>query len=104
MHIAGKRAIRDDHLVSYLAALDRHERPMLLSAWLRDTLGADVIRDVLQVPENRVREEVAAWSPGLNEQQRKMLTWWSNQLARDPELAEIFRRITLKAGYPRAWL
>ncbi len=99
-HLSGQRPIRDEHLIAYLAALDSHERPMLLGAWLRDTLGAEVIRDVLKLPENRIAEPVAEWSPALDDQQRKMLSWWAAELARDPELAEIFRRITLKAGYP----
>lgn len=102
-HLSRRRPVLSNHLAVYLDALDAHERPILLAAWLRDSLGADVIRDVLHVEENRVREEVAAWSPSLTSEQRQMLNWWSAQLARDPELAEIFRRITLKAGYPKPW-
>lgn len=102
-HITHRRPITSQHLSRYLHALDHHERPILLAAWLRDSLGTEVIRDVLHVDENRVREEVAEWTPGLNHEQKQMLTWWTNQLARDPELAEIFRRITVKAGYPKPW-
>lgn len=98
-HLSGQRAIRDDHLNAYLTAFDHHERQIMLSAWVRDTLSPEVISDVLNVTENRVREEVAAWSPGLDHEQKQMLGWWAQQLARDPELDAIFRAITRKAGY-----
>jgi PAS domain S-box-containing protein len=102
-HLTHQRAIRDEHLRGYLSALDRTERQILLAAWMRDTLGADVITDVLDVMTNRLREEVTSWSPGLNLEQERMLVWWKDQLARDPELAELFHRITLKSGYPNPY-
>lgn len=111
-HLSGQRAIRDEHLSAYLGALGVLERPMLLSAWLRDTLPVDVIHDIfraedlLRVREEeegrylvRLKPEVIEWTPQLDEEQRDMLLWWVDRLIRDPDLDGIFRQITRKAGY-----
>lgn len=99
MHLSRQRPIRDDHLCSYLTALDRHERPQLLGAWLRDTLHPHVLEDVCDAWTGRIAEKVATWSPGLDEEQRQMLDWWAAQLARDRELDQVFRAITRRAGW-----
>jgi PAS domain S-box-containing protein len=102
-HISGQRAIRDEHLANYLPAFDRRERQMLTAAWLRDRLTPESISDVLDITSNRLREEVTTWSPGLTLEQERYLAWWKDALARDPEIAQIFRGITLKAGYPNPY-
>lgn len=102
-HLSRQRPIRDEHFISYMAALHRGEQQRLTAAWMRDTLSPETITNILDVTSNRLREEVTAWSPGLTLDQERMLTWWKETLARDPELADIFRGITLKAGYPNPY-
>lgn len=72
---------------------------MLASAWLRDTLPDGAVANILEPQTASVREEVRTWQPGLDDEQRQMIAWWSRQLAIDPELDEIFRAITRKAGF-----
>ena len=98
-HINGARAIRDDHLAAYCTALDRTEQAQLVAAWLRDILPADAQAAVLSENSDRVQEEVATWRPGLDEEQRQMLHWWSQKLATDRELDEVFRILTRRAGW-----
>ena len=99
LHINGARAIRDDHLAAYCTALDRTEQAQLVAAWLRDILPADAQAAVLSENSDRVQEEVATWRPGLDEEQRQMLHWWSQKLATDRELDEVFRILTRRAGW-----
>lgn len=99
LHLSRTRPIRDEHLLKYLAVLDQSERQMLLAAWIRDTASPEVVSDLLDVARQRVRPEVADWSPSLSVDQRALLNWWSGQLARDPELAALFRSLTVLAGY-----
>jgi hypothetical protein len=99
MHLSRSRPIRDEHLSRYLNALHRHERPILLAAWIRDQLAPDVVVDVLDLPANRVAEPVRQWGPELDEEHRRMFSWWADQLARDPELDAIFRSVTRRLGY-----
>lgn len=99
-HLSGKRPVRDDHLSSYLQALDSLDRPMLLAAWLRDILSAELISQLLDTTHpSRLAESIRAWTPQLDHEQRRMFDWWAAQLVRDPELDAIFRAITRKAGY-----
>lgn len=95
----GTRVIRDDHLAAYCDAVSRTEQPILVAAWLRDTLSPDAQANVLTSESNRLNEEARTWQPGLDDEQRQMIAWWSRQLAIDPELDEIFRAITRKAGF-----
>lgn len=99
LHLSGTRPIRDDHLAAYCTALDRTEQAQLVAAWLRDTLPATAQDAVLSDGGNRLREEVAQWQPGLDDEQWQMLSWWSQKLATDRELDEIFRIITRRAGW-----
>src|SRR5215212_8068468 len=46
-HLSGHRPIRPHHLAAYLRVFDRHERPALLSTWLRDNLDQELIADLL---------------------------------------------------------
>jgi|ERR1051326_1332927 hypothetical protein len=101
--LGGRRDIRDHHLVAYMGALDPHERAALLSAWLQDHMPGEILRDVLRLPERRVAEQVAVWSPGLSDEHRKMFAWWVHHILRDPETREIFERVTRKSGYPKLW-
>jgi transcriptional regulator with XRE-family HTH domain len=98
-HINGARAIRDDHLAAYCTALDRTEQAQLVAAWLRDTLPPTTQDVVLSDSGDRIREDVAQWQPGLDDEQRQMLAWWSQKLATDRELDEIFRILTRRAGW-----
>lgn len=99
LHINGARAIRDDHLAAYCTALDRTEQAQLVAAWLRDTLPPTTQDVVLSDSGDRIREDVAQWQPGLDDEQRQMLAWWSQKLATDRELDEIFRILTRRAGW-----
>jgi hypothetical protein len=99
MHLSGLRPIRDDHLALYITALDKSEQSRLVSAWLQDTLPADVITNVLDITTHSVREEVRTWRPGLTPEQAEMMDWWAAKLAEDDELARIFHAITSKAGW-----
>lgn len=105
-HLAGQRAIRDQHIGGYLRAADHLERQMLLAAWMRDTLPTDLLHELFPKPLNpegseeyTFKPEIINWSPKLDEEQREMLNWWADKLLRDPDLDEIFRMITRKAGY-----
>lgn len=98
-HLNGTRVIRDDHLAAYCRALSRTEQPILVAAWLRDTLSADAQANVLTASTNRLNESARTWQPGLDDEQRHMIAWWSHQLSIDPELDSMFRAITRKAGY-----
>lgn len=102
MHLAGQRAIRDEHLSNYLRPLDRTWRRALIAAWMRDVLGRDVIGDVVDPASGHVRPEIIQWSPALAESDRKLLTWLANELAGDPELADVMRGICRRLGWPGA--
>lgn len=95
----GTRVIRDDHLAAYITALDKYEQSQLVAAWLQDTLPAAALENVLDSTTNSLREEVRTWSPALSAEQHSMLHFWSEKLAADPELADIFRSLTRKAGW-----
>jgi transcriptional regulator with XRE-family HTH domain len=99
LHLNGSRPINDDHLALYITALDKGEQSRLVSAWLQDTLPADVIANVLDSTTHSVREEVRTWRPGLTPEQAEMMDWWAAKLAEDDELARIFHAITSKAGW-----
>ena len=99
LHLSGKRAIRDDHLAAYCGALSSTEQAQLVAAWLRDTLPSSAQSAVLSENSDSVQEEVAAWRPGLDEEQRQMLAWWAQKLATDRELDEVFRIVTRRAGW-----
>lgn len=99
LHINGARVIRDDHLAAYCTALDRTEQAQLVAAWLRDTLPATAQDAVLSDSGDRIREDVAQWQPGLDDEQRQMLHWWAQKLAVDRELDEVFRVLTRRAGW-----
>ncbi len=72
---------------------------MFLSAWLRDNLDRELIADLLNLTENRLHSSVADWMPALEEDQRRMLNWWATEIARNPELAQIFNRLSTTAGF-----
>lgn len=95
----GTRAIRDDHLALYCTALDRTEQSQLVAAWLRDTLPTDAQEAVLSHDTNRLNEEVKLWKPGLDPDQQSMIQWWTERLALDRELDEVFRIVTRRAGW-----
>jgi transcriptional regulator with XRE-family HTH domain len=99
LHLNGSRPINDDHLALYITALDKSEQSRLVSAWLQDTLPAEVIANVLDITTNSVREEVRAWRPGLSPEQMDMLDFWAAKFTEDDELARIFRSITIKGGW-----
>ena len=98
-HLSGARVIRDDHLALYCNALDRTEQSQLVAAWLRDTLPADAQEAVLSHDTNRLREEVQLWKPGLDPEQQSMIQWWTERLALDRELDEVFRIVTRRSGW-----
>ena len=99
LHINGTRAIRADHLALYCNALDRTEQAQLVAAWLRDTLPAAAQEAVLSHDTNRLNEEVKLWKPCLDPEQQSMLQWWTERLAIDRELDEVFRIVTRRAGW-----
>lgn len=98
-HINNRRAIRDDHLALYCNALDRTEQAQLVAAWLRDTLPTDAQEAVLSHDTNRLNEEVKLWKPCLDPDQQSMIQWWTERLALDRELDEVFRIVTRRAGW-----
>ncbi len=99
LHINGTRAIRDDHLAAYCTALDRTEQAQLVAAWLRDTLPANAQESVFAADSHRLAEEVKLWKPGLDPEQQSMLQWWTERLALDRELDEVFRIVTRRTGW-----
>ena len=99
MHINNARPIRDGHLAAYCQALDKTEQASLVAAWLRDVLSEQSQAAVLNVAATTLSEDVRAWQPSLDQEQRSMIRWWEQQLASDTELDEIFRAISRKAGW-----
>jgi hypothetical protein len=91
-HLSGQRRIRPNHLAAYLRVLDRQERAMFLHAWLRDNLDQELIADLLDGTKTDSM-------PGLEENQRRMLDWWTTAIARDSNLAKVFSQLTKKAGF-----
>lgn len=100
LHVTGKRSIRDDHLAAYLSAVGPDTRRELLGAWLRDITSSDVQTDIFDPDTMRLQETVTNWRPHLDAEANTMLDWWADALAVDPELCDIFRQISRKAGYP----
>lgn len=99
MQLSRQRPIRDEHLACYLEGLPTApERRDLLAAWLRDLLAAEVIADVFK-HHGDLRQAVLDWSPKLDEEQNQMLTWWASQMPKDPELDQLFRSLSTRAGY-----
>lgn len=98
-HVNGLRPIRDDHLAAYAGVLDRSERAALTAAWIRDTMSPEIADSILEPTTNLIGEEARAWRPNLDPELSSMLDWWAKELAADPELAELFRSITLRSGY-----
>lgn len=99
LHINGTRVIRDDHLALYCTALDRTEQAQLVAAWLRDTLPEATQQAILEPDSNRLNEQVTLWKPGLDPEQQSMLQWWTERLALDRELDEVFRIVTRRSGW-----
>jgi hypothetical protein len=99
MQLSQQRAIRDEHLTAYLRPLDRHHRRILIAAWMRDVLGADVVGDIIDQAKNRVSDEILDWAPKLTAGDKKMLTWLSSEFISDPDLAEMLRAICRRLGY-----
>src|SRR5262249_7382037 len=83
--LCGKVPIRPQHLAAYLRLLDRQERASLLHAWLRDTVGRDVIAQLLDGTKTNSM-------PSVEENQCRMLDWWATAIARDSKVAKIFTR------------
>lgn len=98
-HLTGSRPIRDDHLASYCNALDRDERPILVAAWLRDTLSESVQADVLDPRSSKLNEEARTWSANLTNEQKEILEWWATQMPIDSELADLLHMLTRRAGW-----
>ncbi len=59
-HLAGRRAIIDDHLAAYLPCLDRTEQRQLLAAWLQDVLPQEVQETLLDPATGKLQEEVTS--------------------------------------------
>lgn len=97
--ISGARVIRDDHLAAYCTALDRTEQAQLVAAWLRDTLPEATQQAILEPDSNRLNEQVTLWKPGLDPEQQSMIQWWTERLALDRELDEVFRIVTRRSGW-----
>ncbi len=98
-HLAGRRAIRDDHLAAYITVLDKTEQAMLVAAWLQDTLPEAAAENILDSVTGLVREEVRSFTIGLSLEQTSMLKFWADKLREDPELDHIFTAISRKAGW-----
>jgi hypothetical protein len=98
-HLAGRRAIRDDHLAAYLPCLDRVEQRQLVAAWLQDVLPPLVQESVLDPASHHLQEEVTTYALGLTQEQQSMLRFWAEKLAADDELDHIFTAISRKAGW-----
>lgn len=98
-HLSGLRDIRDNHMAAYAAALPRDDRESFVSAWLQDVLPPAAQEIILSTNHFALSEAVKSWRPGLDEEQKHMIDWWASKLAADPELDEIFRSISRKAGW-----
>jgi hypothetical protein len=91
-HLSGKRVIQSHHLAAYLRVLDRQERAMFLSAWLRDNLDQELVADLLDGTKTDSM-------PTPEENQRRVLDWWASAIAGNFKLAKIFSHLTTKAGF-----
>jgi predicted RNA-binding Zn-ribbon protein involved in translation (DUF1610 family) len=80
--LCGKIPIRPKHLAAYLRLLDRQARASLLDAWLRDTVGRDIIAQLLDGTKTNSMTSV-------EENQSRMLEWWATAIARDSKVAKI---------------
>lgn len=96
MHLSGKRRIQAGHLMKYLGALNHHERPALLEAWIRDNATQELADDLLEMHGNLVANELPLT---IDENNRRMLTWLAIEIERDGELAELFKMISVRVGY-----
>jgi hypothetical protein len=98
-HLSGTRKIQPPHLMKYLRVLNHQERPQMLAAWLRDVLEPDQVADVLNASGDDLNLDVKKWTPPLPDATTGMLAWWAREMARDGELAELFKLLSAKAGY-----
>lgn len=101
LHVTGERAIRDNHLASYLKGLDTHSRSELLAAWLRDVVSAETQASILQPQSGALKETVINWRPQLRPEHRALLEWWAESIPTDAELAQLLTSITNRLGYPK---
>ena len=98
-HMSGARKIRPNHLAKYLGILGQHEQPKLLAAWLRDNFPDEVSGPLLNEAGDNLRPEVREFVPPLDDENKRMLAWLAREVARDGELAELFKLISARAGY-----
>lgn len=82
-----------------MRALDSDERPRFLNAWLRDNVDPDNIHDLLNGETGNLHPNVRQWVPELTKDQNAMLNFWAQELPGDPELEEMFARLTKNAGF-----
>jgi hypothetical protein len=97
--LSGTRRIQPRHLIKYLKVVNHQERPILLSAWLRDYLDPDLVKDLLNATADGLAAEVENWAPPLDAEDERMLHWWAREIARDRELEELFKLLSARAGY-----
>jgi hypothetical protein len=98
-HLSGVRKIQPDHLSKYMAVLNHQERKALLIAWLRDYMSPELVEACLNKARDDLSAAVKAWTPPLSEESGRMLDWWALETERDPELKELFKLLSAKAGY-----
>ena len=96
--LAGARLINAQHLARYLKVLDHQDGLKLLIAWLHDNLQ-ECAPDFLNAAGDDLSDEVKAWTPAPDDEDQRMLAWWSREIVRDGELEELFKLLSAKAGY-----
>lgn len=92
-HLTETRAIRDEHIVSYLHAVPEKRRAAVFGAWLHDVFAnaPDIAADLMEADGTLLRE-ITEWAPELAAEHLAALRWWEMMLRKgDPETAETFR-------------
>lgn len=97
-HLTQERPIRDEHIALYMMAMPNY-RSALFAAWIKDILPDSMHSEIFPQNSTQLNDQILKWRPSLDDEQRRMLDWWSNQFATDPELDAIFRPFTRKAGF-----
>ena len=97
--LAGKQPIGHQHLFQYLKVLNYQDGLQLLIAWLRDNFGREFAQEFLNAAGDDLSDEVKAWTPPLDDEDKQMLAWLAREIARDGDMEELLKLICAKAGY-----
>jgi len=98
-HLTGSRAIRDEHLLSYLQAVPTESASGLLAAWLHDLLAVhpDLLVQLLEQQSGQLTGSVRSWAPALTTRQQADLDYWAGNITSDKDLDLLLATLTRRA-------